>query len=271
MISIIIPASNEEKTIRNTITYIYQHASYKRLLKEVIVVVDAGSNDRTVTEAEKTGATIMISPRKGRAAQLNYGAQQASGKILYFLQGNSLPPENFISEIVKASSKGYAGGTFSLKFDYRHWLLNAVSWLTNNASWVYLSDQSLFVTKELFEKSGGFREDHLVMANHEIIKRIKRYTNFIVIPNSMMSSAKKYLRTGIVRAGVIQGTVYLMHKLGYPQLVMTRLYRKYLRWDIGQKPEKVAAEKKASAPEKLQVKTIPPVKKGFEVVHNNLS
>jgi rSAM/selenodomain-associated transferase 2 len=267
MISIIIPALNEEKTIRNTIAYVYQHASYKRLLKEVIVV-DGGSIDRTVAEAEKTRATVMVCSRKGRAAQLNYGAQQASGKILYFLQGNSLPPENFISEIVKASSKGYAGGTFSLKFDYRHWLLNTVSWLTNNASWVYLSDQSLFVNKELFDKSGGFREDHLIMANHEIINRIKRYTNFIVIQKSIVTSAKKYLRTGIVRAGVIRGMVYFMHKLGYSQPVMTKLYRKYLRWDIG--PEKAVAEKKPLISKKSHVKTRVPAKKGLEVIHNNL-
>lgn len=265
MISIIIPALNEEKTIRNTIAYIYQHASYKRLLKEVIVV-DGGSTDRTVAEAGKTAATVMISPRKGRAAQLNYGAQQASGKILYFLQGTTLPPENFISEIVKASSKGYAGGTFSLKFDYRHWLLNTVSWLTNNASWVYLSDQSLFVTKELFDKSGGFREDHLVMANQEIIKRIKRYSNFIVIRKNIVTSARKYLRTGILRTGFIRGTVYVMHKLGYSQRMMSTLYRNYLRWDIGVKPLKNSVAKKAPASDAVTVKATAPAKKALKAV-----
>lgn len=262
MISVIIPAFNEEKTIRNTIAYIYKHASYKRLLKEVIVV-DGGSTDRTLAEASKTEATVMVSPRKGRAAQLNYGAKQASGEILYFLQGNTLPPENFISEIVKATSKGYAGGTFSLKFDYRHWLLNAVSWLTNNASWVYLSDQSLFVTKELFDKSGGFREDHFVMANQEIIKRIKRYTTFIVIQKNIISSARKYLATGIIRTALVRGTVFLLHYFGYPQRLMTNLYRKFLRWDIGLKPEKMKAEKvKATAKEekKLTVNVTVPEK-----------
>lgn len=269
MISIVIPACNEEKSIRNTIAYVFKHASYKRLLKEVIVV-DGGSTDRTVLEAEKTGATVMISPRKGRAAQLNYGARQATGKILYFLQGNSLPPENFVSEIVKASAKGYAGGTFSLKFDYRHWVLNALSWLTNNASWVYLSDQSLFVTKELFDKSGGFREDHWVMANHEIIRRIKRYSHFIVIRNSILISAKKYLRTGILRTGIVQAIVYLLHKLGYPQVKMTQLYRKYLRWDVGPKPEKRIEKKKVSVPEDVQVSSTQlQVKKGLEIAHNN--
>jgi rSAM/selenodomain-associated transferase 2 len=269
MISIIIPTFNEEKTIRNTIVYVYQHAPYKRLLKEVIIV-DGGSTDNTMVEAEKTGATVMKSPRKGRAAQLNYGAQQASGKILYFLQGDSLPPEDFISEIVKASSKGYAGGTFSLKFDYRHWLLNALSWLTNNASWVYLSDQSLFVSKELFDKSGGFREDHMVMANQEIIQRIKRYTNFIVIRKSILSSARKYVRNGIFRTGITQGIVYLIHKLGYRHHVTTKLYRKYLRWDIGPKEEKPTA-KKVQVSEQLQVNTRLrlKLKKEFKIAQNN--
>jgi glycosyltransferase involved in cell wall biosynthesis len=68
MISIIIPALNDEKSIRSTVDYVYLHASYKRLLKEVIVV-DGGSTDRTVSEAGKTGATVWSVPAK--AAQLN--------------------------------------------------------------------------------------------------------------------------------------------------------------------------------------------------------
>ena len=114
MISVIIAAHNEEESIRKTVSYVFANACYKRLLKEVIVV-DGGSTDRTIEEASRTGATIVSAPRRGRAAQLNYGAKQASGEILYFMQSHSLPPENFISEIVKANAKGYAGGTFSLK------------------------------------------------------------------------------------------------------------------------------------------------------------
>jgi glycosyltransferase involved in cell wall biosynthesis len=239
MISVIIAAYNEEKTIRNTIRYVYAHASYKRLLKEIIVV-DGGSTDGTVAEAQKTNATVMLSTGKGRAAQFNDGAKQASGEILYFLQSHLLPPENFIGDIAKAYVRGYAGGTFSLKFDYRHWTLNTLSWLTNNASWLYLSDQSLFLTKELFDKAGGFREDHLVMANQEIIKRIKRYTPFIVIKDSIVSSASRYLHNGLFRTQAIQTLVYLMHKMGYSQKSMARLYRVFLQWEMGPKPTTVS-------------------------------
>jgi glycosyltransferase involved in cell wall biosynthesis len=235
MISVIIPAFNDGESIGNTVAYVYANAAYKRLLKEVIVV-DGGSGDNTVNEAEKAGARVLRTSLKGRAARSNFGARKASGEILYFLPAASLPPSNFIGEIAKAHSKGFACGTFSLKYNSQHWLLNGMAWVTNRYSnWLQLCDQSLFVTKELFDKSGGFRIDHLVMSHQEMIKRMKRYSNFVVLKDSVLSSPKKFLTSGFIKTGALQGVVYVMHKMGYSQRQMVSLYRRFLNWDIGTK------------------------------------
>jgi rSAM/selenodomain-associated transferase 2 len=232
MISVIIPAYNEEDSIRSTVTYVYANATYKRFLSEVIVV-DCGSTDNTVAEAQKTPATVVHCRKKNRAAQLNFGAQHATGKILYFLHPKSLPPEHFTNEIIKACTKGYACGSFAMKFDRRHWLLNAISRITTyNLPWLHFSDQSLYMTKELFDKSGGFREDHLVMEDHEMISRLKRYTNFVVLKDKISTPSARYLKHGIYWTEIVHAIVFCMYRLKYSQEQMVRTYRSLLNKSI---------------------------------------
>ncbi len=70
--------------------------------------------------------------------------------------------------------KGFGSGCFRLAFDHQHWFLKANAWVTRfDVNSIRFGDQSLFVTKNVFVKSGGFREDLLMMEDQEIIHRIK--------------------------------------------------------------------------------------------------
>jgi len=228
MISVIIPAFNEEETICETIRRIKEFDE-ENLVKEIIVV-DGGSTDKTIETAEKEGVKAIVSPTKGRGAQMNYGASIAENKILYFLHADTIPPKKFSGDISKAITKGFTSGCYRLSFDLDHWFLKANCWFTRfNVNAVRFGDQSLFVTKNIFEKAGGFREDLLMMEDQEIIGRIKKSGKFKVMNRSVITSARKYSENGIYRIQAIFFLIWMMYYLGFSQQKLLRLHRRLIR------------------------------------------
>jgi glucosyl-3-phosphoglycerate synthase len=95
LITVIIPALNEEKTIRTVI----QQAKRNELVTEIIVVDDF-SVDNTVAEARKEGPGIKIisSTHVGKGDSMREGMMMASNEILVFLDAD-IP--NYTADIVE--------------------------------------------------------------------------------------------------------------------------------------------------------------------------
>ena len=228
MISIIIPTYNEAATIKKTIEYL-QQCDIDGLIKEIIIS-DGGSTDNTILMAKIIGVKIGVSPQKGRAAQMNYGAGLATGELLYFLHADTIPPEKFINEITSAVKQGYGSGSFQLSFDYKHWFLKMNCWFTRfNVNAVRFGDQSLFVQKEIFNNAGGFREDLLLMEDQEIIHRLKRQGKFVVLNGQVITSARKYLDNGICKMQLIFYTIWMLYYLGLSQQNLLKVYRRIIK------------------------------------------
>ena len=230
MISIIIPAYNEEAQIANTIKTIRAQSNPADITE--IIVADGGSKDKTVDAAKAAGASAVISPAKGRAAQMNYGASIAKGSILYFLHADTLPAKDFTTDILNAVQRGFEAGCFMLAFDYAHWFLKANCWFTRfDVNAIRFGDQSLFITKEKFLQTKGFCEKNIVMEDQEIIKRIRRTCRFKVIRKPVVTSARKYLENGIYKTQGIFFIIYFMYWLGYSQQALVNTYRRLIRQD----------------------------------------
>ena len=226
-ISIIIPVFNEEKAIGKTLEQVRQQGAGK--VGEVIVV-DAGSEDDTVGIARKYAATVVKSPDKGRAAQMNFGAARSHGDILYFLHADSVPPDSFAELIVNAVTEGADAGCFRLAFDRDHPLLNGYAWFTRfDLNAFRFGDQSLFVRRPLFEKIGGFREELMVMEDNEIIPRLKQRGTFRIIPEKVITSARKYAVNGELRLQCIFTLIYTLYHLGVSQETLVDLYQNLVR------------------------------------------
>ena len=227
MISIIIPTYNEADQINQTIKRVQELTAGE---DNEIIITDGGSVDETIIIATACGAKVIMSEHKGRAAQMNAGALVAAGEILYFLHADSIPPKGFIPKILKEHRSGAVSGCFRLAFDHSHWFLKANAWFTRfDINAVRFGDQSLFVTKEVFKKCGGFREDLLMMEDQEIIHRIKMYGRFTVMNDTVITSARKYIDNGVYRMQGIFYRIWALYYLGYSQERLLKLYRRWVR------------------------------------------
>ena len=226
-ISIIIPAYNEAASIGKLVQYLRQHCG--DTLNEIIVS-DGGSSDETMKLAQAAGAIALLSPQKGRGAQMNYGASLASGDILYFVHADVFPPESFAADIVKAVQKGYDFGRYIMKFDTKKWYLRFNEFFTRFDWFVcYGGDQTLFIKKSLFGSSGGFRSDMRIMENFEFTKRLRQQkVRYRILKKGALISDRKYDKNSWWQVQRANYTIVKMYKRGASQDDMVNKYREML-------------------------------------------
>ena len=87
MISVIIPAYNEANYLSATLDSLADSKAQKE-----VIVVDAGSVDSTREIAGQKASRLLISSRRQRAHQMNFGARHARGSILLFLHADTVLP-----------------------------------------------------------------------------------------------------------------------------------------------------------------------------------
>ena len=99
MITVIIPALNEEKTIRQAI----QQAKRNELVDEIIVVDDF-SSDNTIAEAKKEDVKVISSTHIGKGDSMREGMMMAKNEILVFMDAD-IP--NYEMDVVEKLYGGY--------------------------------------------------------------------------------------------------------------------------------------------------------------------
>ena len=223
-ISVIIPVYNEASFIRETLEIIRNQA--QNYVSEIIVV-DGGSSDGTQKRVRQSRATLILCPERGRAAQMNFAASRAKGDILYFLHADTHPPKSFDALIHQAVCAGYDAGCFQLSFDKKQLGLQFYSLFTRlNWNIFRFGDQSLFVKRSVFNKKEGFKNEYLLMEDQELVQRISCTHPFKLLDESVTTSARKYIRNGVVRLQLVYVLIFCLYYLGVSQAKLYAVYSK---------------------------------------------
>ena len=147
-----MPIYNEETTIEKLLEQLENLQG-----KCEIILVDGGSTDATLSMI-RPGFKVLHS-EKGRANQMNLGAKESTGDILFFLHSDSELPKRPLEEI-KAVIKDHEAGCFGIAFHSRQFFMWTCRVISNHRikdRKVMFGDQGIFITRELFFKRGCFR------------------------------------------------------------------------------------------------------------------
>jgi rSAM/selenodomain-associated transferase 2 len=228
ILSVIIPVYNEAQSIATTLTAL---AGNRNISEMEIIVVDGGSNDQTIAIAKELGCcTVLQSPVKGRAAQMNFGVRKAKGTVLYFVHGDVNVHPDYFTHINHAIMEGVDFGCYRYRFHSTKKLLKFNGYMTRfNSIWAGGGDQTLLIRKDVFEQLHGFRDDFVIMEDFDLINRAKK-KGFIfrILPFSILVSARKYDKNSWLRVQVANTIIMLAWKFGAGQQWMKNTYRKML-------------------------------------------
>lgn len=191
-----------------------------------VLVVDGGSRDATARAAAPWCDRVIAAPR-GRALQMNAGAQVARGEVILFLHADTtLPPgaDTLVAEGLERAGRDW--GRFDVAIAGADPLLALVAILMNVRSrWtgVATGDQAIFVKRAAFVAEGGFPPIPL-MEDVALSKALKRRGPPVCLRERVVTSGRRWERHGTLRTILLMWRLRLEYALGADPGRLARRY-----------------------------------------------
>lgn len=184
-LSVILPAYNEEDTIREAIKSVLDQ-SYDGSIE--VIVVNDGSTDRTKARAEEfdDAITLVSQPNQGKGAALNTGLDEATGELVVVQDADSVIQQDAYRKMVGHFEDDDVGGviagilpletnTMVKKLQKMEYLLGILyRKLMSVIDTLYVTPGALSIyRRELIEDLGRFDEKNLT-EDLEIALRVRK-------------------------------------------------------------------------------------------------
>jgi rSAM/selenodomain-associated transferase 2 len=206
LISIITPLLNEEAYVKPFLEHLRDLEGNFEL-----ILVDGGSSDGTLEEVQRSIQQFdfdisLLKANRGRAVQMNRGAEKASGRIILFLHVDCFLPKYALRLVEREIlNNGAVGGGFTHSFLNPDFFLRIVSIFGNLRSRLtktFFGDFGIFFRKDVFQKIGGY-DDLPFLEDVEICRRAKKYGSLINVDCCIFTSTRRYVSKGELRLTVM--------------------------------------------------------------------
>ena len=211
MISVIIPAYNEEDNIAHCLDAFLGQTT-KRDFE--IVLVNNASTDKTAEIAErykdKFNLNVVFDPIKGRGHARYVGFNNAKGEIIISSDSDAVVPENWIEELASALDREGSAvavtGTCKIidcdektnrRFNYFQPFVMKAYRLVFGYYW--LNGFSFGIRKEAYIESGGFDSNLNAQEDIDLSFKVSRIGRIIFLPNVPIVFSGRRFKDGLVR------------------------------------------------------------------------
>ena len=194
-ISIIIPTINEANNLPLLLS------DLSSIQKEgEIIIVDCGSEDKTIDIANIYGAKVIISKERNRGLQLDIGAKNSKGEWLIFLHADTRLTHDWFKKI-----NSFLEGNkniiyyFEFKINHKKIIYRFLEILVNIRSKFFkqpYGDQGLIIHRTIYFKNNGFRNIPL-MEDVDFLMRLNQKKDLKQLNFPIFISSRKWERTNI--------------------------------------------------------------------------
>ena len=181
--SVIIPAKNERNYLGHCLQSLSQ-LDYPQEAYEVLVI-DNGSSDNTVEIAKQYEAKVFIRPDLTIAGLRNFGASNAQGRFLVFLDADCTVASDWLTAAslwLEQADVCCFGNPPEIPeqstWVQKAWcLVRRKRMMVEDAEW--LESAHMFVRKEVFDRIHGFDETLVTCEDYDLSLRLKRHGRMI--------------------------------------------------------------------------------------------
>tara|TARA_A100001391_G_scaffold67203_4_gene42972 strand:- start:4804 stop:5511 length:708 start_codon:yes stop_codon:yes gene_type:complete len=229
-ISVIIPVLDEADCLDGFLAGLRERLGEQ----DEIIVVDGGSRDESPLIARQH-ADLVLHCDRGRARQMNLGAERASGDWLWFLHADCGKVKRGHLAALRALPEDAQWGRFDVRLSGDHRLFPMIGHAMNLRSrWTGIAtgDQGIFVRRELFLELGGFPMQPL-MEDVALSTHLRARARPVCLRPRLIADSRRWEEKGVLRTTMLMWQLRWRYWRGEDP---ARLHRDYYRHHYSHSP-----------------------------------